>query len=71
MPGHEFILGAQTIGLFEVPEFDQEADPGLVAFFPTEFAKATAPPGAVFVGAVTWSFAPGRDGREGYFCRGY
>ncbi len=44
---------------FQAPEIDE--NPGCTAFFPTDSAESTAPPGAMFVAAVAWSFGPGSE----------
>jgi hypothetical protein len=42
-------------------------NPGCVAFFPTEDARAMAPQGAEFVAAAETSPRPGTDIRDGFF----
>ena len=46
---------------------EDDDNPGCVAFFPTEEAKAIAPFGAKFV-AVGTSPRPGSDILDGFFC---
>lgn len=47
------------------PEVDDS--PGATAWFPLSDACDSAPLDSHFVAAVAWSFAPGRERREGYF----
>lgn len=67
MTDNHFFVGEENLAPFKVPSFDDDASPGVTAFFPRDFAEATAPPGLSFICAVNWSFSPGRERRDGLF----